>query len=139
MNLIKQLDREGCSTACVAMISGTCYEYVKEMACIITGSPNFRNDSHSMKRFLDNEFNIKSRFIKFNRLKDLKNDSILIVARIDLNLGPGCSVHAIVYDAKKKRILDPDDSDIKDLSNHNVIQCMEIINNRKEKNELVSL
>jgi len=127
MNLVKQLDGDGCSVACVAMVGGTCYEHVKEMARFTIGSPNFRNESHSIKRFLDDEFNIKSRFIKFNRLKDLKNNSILIVAKIDLNLGPKCNVHAIVYDAKKKKILDPDTSDIKDLSGHNVVQCLEIV------------
>jgi len=119
MNLIRQLDKDGCTTARIAMIGGTSYEHVRGNI--------FRDESHGMKRFLDSEFNIKSRFIKFTRLEDIENDCILVVARLDLNLGPGCSVHAIVYDAKEKKILDPDTSSIKDLSNYNIVQCLEIV------------
>lgn len=119
MNLIRQLDKGGCTTACIAMIGGTSYEHIRGNV--------FRDESHEMKRFLDSEFNIKSRFIKFTKLKDIKNDCILVIAQLDLNIGPGCSLHAIVYDAKKKKILDPDISNIKDLSGHNVVQCLEII------------
>jgi ABC-type bacteriocin/lantibiotic exporter with double-glycine peptidase domain len=126
MDLVKQLDRNGCSLACTAMIAGTSYEDIKKNI--------YRKTSHNIKKYLNSEFNIKSRFIKFNKLKDLKNDCMLIVVRMDSDIGEGSSCHAVVYDSNKKEILDPDTSNIKDLSNYNIVQCLEII---KEKRNVV--
>jgi len=106
------------------MVSGVSYEYVKN---------NLKSrTTHCVKSFLNNNFNIKSRFIKFNSLKNLKNNCILVLCSLDKNIGEGNEIvfHSVVYDNISKRILDPDisDIDIHSLFLFNIVQCLEILN-----------
>lgn len=105
MKWIKQKHKHGCAVACLAMIAGI--GYYKALA-LLHPNRSPRKSTLTTGRSILNalfELNIPSRFTSFNmsgeNIKGLAHNAIIIY-----NNGDDMN-HAVVYDADKKKILDP--------------------------------
>ena len=126
-----QLDKYGCTIACMAMILDMQYfdlrKILHEKIDRLTGrtNPEFIGlNCGPMKDALETMFDVQCRFIKFESLGDLRKHCILFICPLG-----GCYVfvHTVIYDAQQKRLIDPDQRDtIASLENYNVVCCLEI-------------
>lgn len=104
MELIKQIHRTSCAIACVAMIAGTTYkDAIKKVLP--------RKKKHSdygatviniVKGLMRLGFMPTFAFKKNVKLNKLKRNAILLLQENDYD------GHAVVWDAKRKAILDPE-------------------------------
>lgn len=113
LNHVKQLDRLGCSLACLAMVTGKSYFAVREVAhqyvprlkniCI---EPNYIGlYPMEMLALLKAEpFNISSQFIRFISLGRLQRHCILSLCPLN---GDHLHTHAVVYDAVARCLIEP--------------------------------
>lgn len=129
---VKSMEHYGCAITCIAMIARISYWEVREKLSKVS----LRHHSKLMDlRFLQMQadeiydllrthFNIRCRGVKF--IEPMKNHCILFITPIYLSH----SGHAVVWDAKQKKILDPD-GEIINLDNFNIYYCIEILPNKR--------
>lgn len=150
LKLVKQIDTHGCGVACIAMISGKKYFEVREVLHSnikrLMKLPNFQNDifskdletgvstkicpckydvgiySSEFENVLKKCLGLQCSFIKFHSLRTIKKHCILFLVRLS---GYEHGSHAVVFDAKSRRILDPCD-ELKNLDDHNVACCLQV-------------
>lgn len=127
---IKQLDKYGCTIACLSMITKIPYFETRtilheKIDRLKKASPLYKDiglNCRELQEALINIFNIQCKFIKFSSLRKLKNHCILYICPLE---GGYDYVHAVVFDVMKRRILDPS-CRLKNLNEHNVLCCIEI-------------
>lgn len=150
LKYVEQLDPSGCTIACLAMIVDKKYFELRDFLndkkqqvinCLLKENvyfPHFYKDHTSSRihfygqeimNILETIFQIKSRFIEFRSMENLVNHCVLTVS--DIKGCKICSSHAVLYDARKKIILDPSSHFGSRLNNnlvgHNVVTCLEIL------------
>lgn len=130
LKLVKPLDMSGCSIACLATITNRSYFSTREvlhrdvarLKGVCVPSDHIGLYAEELSKVLTNSFKRPCREIKFISLKKLKKHCILIIHFPDW---PKHRTHALVFDAKKRRILDPS-CVITSLDNCSVRHCLEI-------------
>lgn len=130
LKLVKQIDECGCSIACLAMVTGKPYFYIRTILHEkINRLRNIPISGHliglhpnELCDILLNVFKIPCQFIKFISFGRLKSNCILLLCPITGSLS---AKHAVVFDATNRRILDPD-SKCADLKEYNVYCCIEL-------------
>ena len=129
---VQQLDNCGCSIACLSMITGEPYFGVRE---ILHKNIERMKDKYvapeviglvfpDLQVALSDIFNIQCRFVKFTSLRKLKRHCILGICSLYGSIMQ--QSHSVVFDAKKRKLLDPLNT-IKNLDKVNVYCCLEII------------
>ena len=107
MKYVRQKHAKGCGVAALAMVTGVSYDHaMKLIDPEREKGKRFRGTAleQALKAFGD--MGVKYQ-IHFNtKLKDIKNN-----AYISASLPCGCR-HAVAWDAKNKKILDPDTTEI---------------------------
>ncbi|MGE0093766.1 MAG: cysteine peptidase family C39 domain-containing protein [Alphaproteobacteria bacterium] len=106
MRQIWQLDENGCGIACIAMLAGIGYRQAKrELYAGTSRRTSTFTDTRDLRRVLK-RFGFKTsghlRSLRGRQLIDLRSDAILKV-----NPRPDGSWHWVIWDATRKRILDP--------------------------------
>ncbi len=148
LKYVRQLDYQGCSIACMAMIVGMKYFELREFLWNSRKRVDFRyNGPKGMsgqiglyegefKDVLEKLFDIKTRAIQFQSIGKLRKHCLLLICRID----DMSNRHYLVFDAKARKILDPSgcvfnnklqitkDADGRSpvFSDYNVSHCLEI-------------
>lgn len=124
-----QLDQYGCTIACLAMITEKSYFGIREIlhqevGRLVKNVPpqTIGLNSGTMLEVLSAIFNISCRFIKFSSLRALRNHCILYICPLSGHYG---HVHAVVFDTKSRKLIDPGEK-ITDLESWNVICCIEV-------------
>lgn len=132
IKLTRQLDQHGCTIACLSMITKIPYFQVRTILHNkIDRLKNYVYPTHiglscvDLQEALEKIFNIPCRFVKFLSLGKLKNHCILYICPITGCYNNGGSVHAIIFDAKRRRLIDPA-GELLNLKNHNIICCIMI-------------
>ena len=130
---IKQLDKKGCTIACMAMVTDKSYFEIR--AILHDEVDRLKKDSpipdilmglycNEFKDALEKIFDIRCKYIKFLSLKKLKKHCVLYLVPLSGHYGGS---HTIVFDAVKRRIIDPFSSIEKiNLDEHNVSCCIEL-------------
>jgi len=130
LKLVKQIDRHGCTIACLAMITGKPYFHIrtilhekidrlKNIPINPRGMGLYCNEFHIA---LTQIFKIPCKPIKFTSLRQLKNHCIIFTCPLTGNL---TDTHAVVFDAENRCILDPMNQ-LKNLQEHNIYCCLEL-------------
>lgn len=130
LKLVKQLDKYGCTIACLSMITEISYfdvrkilhQEIDRMKNKCVSPTEIGLNCLPLKEALEKIFNIPCRFIKFLSFSKLKKHCILYICPL---MGAYEFVHTIVFDAKNRRIIDPMDN-LKNLNEFNIICCIEI-------------
>jgi len=131
LKLVQQFDQCGCSIACVAMVTDMSYFMVREMTHLkvtrlVVQSPVPPHliglYGKELKDLLEDIYDIPCRFVKFSSLRQIKKHCILWITALAWKEGGS---HVVVFDAEKRRILDPMNI-LKNLNEHNVACCLEI-------------
>ncbi len=128
---VHQLDKHGCTIACLAMLTDMSYFMVREMTQFKI--PRLTNQAPvhpemiglypiEFRYILREIYDIPCRLIRFAPLKQTKKHCVLWITPLTWE---GGGSHVIVFDAKRRRILDPMDY-VKNLDQHNVACCLEI-------------
>ena len=130
LHLVKQLDKHGCTIACLATILGKPYFHIR--AILHEKNARLRNryvepeyiglNCREAQKALDQMFDQPCQFIQFVSCKQLAKHCILYLCPLE-----GCydSIHTIVFDAQSRQILDPA-GELKNLDKFNVVCCIEI-------------
>lgn len=139
LELIRQMDKHGCTVACLATIVGEKYFAIREILHLnverLMELPQYRKTavhldacsgvglySHEFEDILKRCFKLRCSFVKFHSLQKLKKHCILfLVPLVSYEYGS----HTVVFDAKSKCILDPSD-EIENLDSHNVACCLQV-------------
>jgi hypothetical protein len=126
---VASIDETGCGIAAMAMVCGISYFEMKEKLGHIL--PYYRDKSMEVTSLglysdevyaiLRTHFGIRCRGVKF--IAPMKNHCILYIATTDLQR----TGHAVVWDAKSQKILDPGCGSITNLDNFNIYFCIEIL------------
>jgi len=130
LKLVEQLDKDGCTTACLAMLLNKSYFDMRKY--IHLNVERFKNHYNcyscclyffEIKEILD-KLKIKNEFIKFESFDKLKGHNILSASII----GPVHSAHSIIFDGKTRKILDPSRKSEYDhiKHNYNIYKCIQI-------------
>lgn len=127
---IIKLDQYGCSIACIAMITNKSYFEIRDIVHKNVSRLKNKWSDHryiglypqEMLDTLKSIFKRPCKFIKFSSLRKLKKHCILFICSIE---GERTGGHAIIFDTKARRILDPDNM-MKNLNGCNVFCCIEI-------------
>ena len=127
---VKKLDQNGCTFACIAIITGKSYFEIRDAAHkYVPRLYNIWVDHHFLGLyaqeiidFLKSGFGIQSKLIKFVSLRALKKHCVLFICPLNGDRRYG---HGVVFDAKKCCIIDPDEI-LEDLKDWNVFCCIEI-------------
>lgn len=129
LELVKQVDYQGCTIACLSMIVGVPYFPLREILHLkvqrLKNAIAFKRIGlypDEFNKILFDQFNISSRFIRFVSLRDLKKHCVLFMRPIVFD----ATEHAVVYDAVARCILDPTGGSI-DINNYNVCTCIMIL------------
>ena len=135
LRLVEQQYKDDCTIACLAMITGI--SYYRTQRILRRNANKTISRLRFLKRckrieyiewpkfipILEDMFNISSRFIRFESLQNLKQHCILGVCNINGTFLK--KSHAVVFDAKNRKILDPIGRR-EDLNQSNVFACLEI-------------
>jgi hypothetical protein len=125
---VKSMDKYSCSIACLAMIARVSYFEMREKLSRVSPRQHKKVMDHTdLQLYADEQYDIlkthlgiRCRGVKF--IPPMKNHCILLIAPINLVR----SGHAVVWDAKQQKILDPD-SVITNLDDFNIYYCIEIL------------
>lgn len=127
-----QLDQYGCTIACLSMITEISYFGIRdilhqEIDRLSKHVPprSIGVDCETMLAALKEIFYIPCRFVQFSSLSMLKKHCILYTCPLSGHYYG--HVHAVVFDAKSRKLIDPDEK-ITDLKDRNVVCCIELEN-----------
>lgn len=129
LKLVKQLDKHGCTIACIAMLTGKSYFRMREI--LHDRLDQFRHfveptkiglNCEPFRNALKDLFDIDSQFIKFYSLELLETTCAVTICSL---AGPYAGQHTVIFDHIAGKILDPLDK-ITTLDNHNVANCISI-------------
>lgn len=128
---VHQLDKYGCTIACISMVTGIPYfdirtilhkeiDKFKTYVCPTLIGLNPGDLLEALKEIFDTP----CRFIKFSSLRVLKNHCILYLCPLS---GTHSGAHAIVFDAKSRKLIDTSPyGELSDLKDYNVTCCIEL-------------
>lgn len=128
---VQQLDKYGCTIACLAMIIDKPYfatrETIQSKIERLSKQPPVQPEFIGLyytefRDVLRYTFNIQCRFIKLSSLRQVKKHCVLWIVPLEWD---GRIVHAMMFDAQKRCILDPMGL-IKNLEEYNIASCLEI-------------
>lgn len=133
---VKSLDHYGCAIACLAMITNKSYFQMREKLNQVYDRHKYKITSFErlgipvsdVYELLRTHLNVRCQGTKF--IMPMEKHCILLINPIDPYLAQKF-LHAIVWDAKRKRILDPDGNDNSILDNFNICCCIEILQPKK--------
>lgn len=136
LKLIKQMDKYGCTIACLSMLTGTPYFEMRDILHRrldrlrkIVDPQDIGLSCRQLKNTLKHLFGIESEFIKFHSLERLETTCVLYICPL---AGPYDSQHTIIYNHATNKILDPT-SELRTLEDFNVTCCLSIQPGDKEK------
>lgn len=128
---VQQLDKHGCSIACLAMIVGKSYFQVRAILHETTEKllnkfvlpENIGLHCRDLYEALNQTFDVSCKFIKFVSLTKLTKHCILYVCPL-----AGCYdyIHSVIFDAERHCIIDPFEDKNFDINEYNVICCIEV-------------
>lgn len=130
---VKSMDYYGCAVACLAMITDKSYfqmreklskVYDRQMGKIVR-SEQLGIPITDLYDILRTHLHIRCVGAKF--VVPMKNHCILFLTPVNLRY----FTHAVVWDAKKQRILDPDSDGKNILDDFNISYCIEILPPKK--------
>lgn len=107
MKYVRQKHVKGCGVASLAMVTGLSYnDALKLIDPQRQKGKEYRGTALEQVLKAFNDMGVKYRIHFNSKLKDIKND-----AYICASLPCGCR-HAVAWDAKNKKILDPDTTEV---------------------------
>jgi len=128
---VEQLDQCGCTIACLAMILEMPYFQVRtelhstidrlKKPCVPYTEIGL--NCVDMQVILEREFSKPCQFIKFLSLSKLKKHCMLYICPLE---GGYSGIHAVMFDAISRKLIDPTAHKIINLDNFNVMCCIEI-------------
>ena len=128
IKLVSSMENNGCAISCLAMVARTSFFAMREKLSTVI----FRHMDKTMNleslampadevyHVLRTHLGIRCEGVKF--VHPMKNHCILFMSPVNL----ARSAHAVVWDAKRRTLLDPDGT-LDNLDDFNVHHCLEIL------------